>query len=175
MRKRTALCVTVVASLGVALIATPAYAAPTDDTTVTIQINGGSLAISAPDDDVAATPITAGVAAQSVAFELGDVTVTDDIGGTAGWSASVIVDDFESATSTLPIADATYTPGTVDQTGIITVTATDSATLATETTIATGTAASGVNSAAWNPTVTVVVPAGALAGTYTSTVTHSVL
>jgi hypothetical protein len=32
----------------------------------------------------------------------------------------------------------------------------------------------GNNSASWNPTVTVNVPAAAVAGTYTGTITHSV-
>jgi hypothetical protein len=33
---------------------------------------------------------------------------------------------------------------------------------------------SGVNSASWNPTVSVSVPSSAVAGTYTATITHSV-
>jgi hypothetical protein len=33
---------------------------------------------------------------------------------------------------------------------------------------------SSVNSASWNPTLSVSVPAAAVAGTYTATITHSV-
>ena len=36
------------------------------------------------------------------------------------------------------------------------------------------TSGSGVNSASWNPTLSVQVPAGAVAGTYTATITESV-
>ena len=172
MRKLSALGITVVASIGVALVATPAYAA---DTTAVIEITGGSLSISAPVGEVTATPITAGVDATTVTFPLGDVAVTDAIGGTAGWTAAVTVTDFESENSTLPIAGGSYATGVVEQTGLVTVTPSDSTTLALATTVVTGTAASGVNTAAWNPTVTVAVPAGALAGMYSSTVTHSVL
>jgi hypothetical protein len=34
---------------------------------------------------------------------------------------------------------------------------------------------SGNNVASWTPTITVKIPAGVLAGTYTGTITHSVL
>jgi hypothetical protein len=36
------------------------------------------------------------------------------------------------------------------------------------------TAGSSVNSASWNPTLSLKAPAAALAGTYTATITHSV-
>lgn len=36
------------------------------------------------------------------------------------------------------------------------------------------TAGSSVNSATWNPTLSVAVPAAAVAGTYAATITHSV-
>jgi hypothetical protein len=36
------------------------------------------------------------------------------------------------------------------------------------------TGGSGVNSASWNPTLSVQVPAAAVAGTYTATITESV-
>jgi hypothetical protein len=174
MRKRAALSVTLVTSLaGVVLLAAPAHAV---DTPATIQINAGELSISAPVGTIASTPIDASIAAQSVAFALGDVTVSDAFGGTAGWSASVLITPFVSATGSIPVTDGTYALGAVAQTGVVTVTPTDLATLgAADATVATGTAASGVNTAVWNPTITVPIPESALAGTYTSTVTHSVL
>lgn len=33
---------------------------------------------------------------------------------------------------------------------------------------------SGINSATWNPTIHLTIPGNALAGTYSSTITHSV-
>jgi len=36
------------------------------------------------------------------------------------------------------------------------------------------TTGSGANSVSWNPTLTIAVPSGAVAGTYTGTVVHSV-
>ena len=40
--------------------------------------------------------------------------------------------------------------------------------------VQTATGVVGVNAATWNPTISVTIPANALAGTYSSTITHSV-
>jgi len=40
--------------------------------------------------------------------------------------------------------------------------------------VETATGVSGNNTAAWNPTITVTIPANALAGTYSTTISHSV-
>ena len=176
MRTRAVFAVTTlfVSVAGVALVASPAYAV---DTPVTVQVEGGALTISAPVAPVVAPVITAGVDAQTVEFELGTVTVGDNIGGTAGWGVSVSVADLvaDEGVGTLPVAGGSYTPGVITADGIVTTTGTVSTTLATATTVATGTAASGVNSASWNPVIGLAVPAGALAGTYTSTVVHSLI
>ncbi len=46
--------------------------------------------------------------------------------------------------------------------------------LATTRTAFTLAAGSPLNTASWNPTLSVQVPASAVAGTYTATITHSV-
>jgi hypothetical protein len=40
--------------------------------------------------------------------------------------------------------------------------------------VQTATAVLGVNTATWNPSIAVTLPAGAQAGTYSATITHSV-
>ncbi len=40
--------------------------------------------------------------------------------------------------------------------------------------VQTATGVSGTNTASWNPVIAVAIPAGALAGTYSTTITHSV-
>jgi hypothetical protein len=51
---------------------------------------------------------------------------------------------------------------------------TDAVALSSGQTAMSLTAGSGSNSAAWNPTLIVAAPAGAVGGLYTGTVTHSV-
>jgi hypothetical protein len=46
--------------------------------------------------------------------------------------------------------------------------------MTTPGTVQTATAVIGVNTATWNPSIGVVIPAGAVAGSYTATITHSV-
>ncbi len=41
--------------------------------------------------------------------------------------------------------------------------------------VVTATGITGDNSATWNPTITVTVPGGTVAGTYSAVITHSVL
>jgi hypothetical protein len=67
-----------------------------------------------------------------------------------------------------------YTPGGTTVVGTATVTGINLASMATQSTVETATAVSGDNTATWNPTIVVTVPAGAVAGTYSATITHSV-
>jgi hypothetical protein len=46
--------------------------------------------------------------------------------------------------------------------------------MVTAGTVQTATAVVGVNTATWNPSIAVTLPAGAQAGTYSATITHSV-
>jgi hypothetical protein len=69
---------------------------------------------------------------------------------------------------------ATYTPGTITTTGTITVTPTNLTLSSTAQVALTGTAGVGDNTASWNPTVAVNVPASAIGGVYSGTLTHSV-
>ena len=107
------------------------------------------------------------------------MTVTDGRGlATATWTATVSSTDFSTGSgggaATTPAADLFYDPGPVSTTGTITATSNGAVLSATPQAIVAGTSGSGINSAAWNPTVVVTVPSTAVAGTYTGTITESV-
>ena len=73
-------------------------------------------------------------------------------------------------------AAITYTMGAVTATGapVITNVTPDVVLTAVDAQVATATVA-GNNSALWTADLSIAVPAGALAGTYSTTITHSVL
>jgi hypothetical protein len=107
---------------------------------------------------------------------LGVVTVPDDRGGATTWVASVIVTAFTPTTgpavTAIAASSVTYVPGTVTEVGVTTAQPAE-ASLAGVVPVVNGTS-TGLSTASWNPTISVALPAGALAGVYTATITHSV-
>jgi hypothetical protein len=175
-KKRTAL---VGAVLSVLAFALPAHAA---DTTTTFSLAGGSLSISAPASRDLGSGSTGG---GTVSAQLGTVTVTDNRGALVGtWTASVSSTDFTtggaSANETIAKGQVTYWSGTATASSGVAVfapgqaSAANAQALSVSRTAFSATAIVGNNSASWNPTVTVNVPAAAVAGDYTGTITHSV-
>jgi len=71
-----------------------------------------------------------------------------------------------SGTATTVSGTGTFTPGQL--------TAASAVNLSVARTAFSLTGGGGTNSASWNPTLSVLVPASAVAGTYTATITHSV-
>ena len=90
------------------------------------------------------------------------------------WTASVISTAFtgDAGQTAVPALNVHYVAGTITVSGVVATTpvTTD---LTGVSPVVNGTS-TGLASASWNPTVSVVVPAGAAAGTYTATITHSV-
>lgn len=167
------------AVLSLLAVALPARAA---DTTTTFALAAGSLAISAP----AASGLgTGSTGAGTITAQLGTVTVTDSRGALAGaWTASVSSTDFTTggatANETIAKGEVTYWSGTATAssgTAVFTpgqATSGNAQALSVSRTAFSASVIVGNNSASWNPTVTVNVPAAAVAGTYTGTITHSV-
>lgn len=162
----------------VAGFATPAQAA---ETTATFTLTAGALQITVP----AAAELTGGSPDSAASAQLGTTTVTDERGALLGdWTAEVSSSDFttgtETADETIAMADADYWSGLATaSSGDAVFLPGQADALAKETMAASRTAFSasaivGNNSASWNPTFIVNVPATAVAGTYTGTVTHSV-
>jgi hypothetical protein len=113
--------------------------------------------------------------------QLGTVTVTDD--GSASWTATVSATPFLTVGPppvTIPLAQVTYWSGpatATSGTGTFTPGQPDAPAAVDLTVTRTAFSLAGgslVNSASWNPTLTVVVPPATATGIYTATITHSV-
>jgi hypothetical protein len=171
MQLRKPLFVLATAATFVVAAALPASAL---DTATTFSLTGGDLTLSVG-ATATLTDEASAVAANTITGTLGTVAVTDERGGIEGWVASAASTTFTG--SGLSVSDGVaYTNGAVTETGTNSVAAADAASLTTTATpVATATLVSGNNTASWNPTLDVSMPAGALAGDYSGTVTTSLL
>lgn len=174
MRRSTAICPLIVGSAVIGMaFPVPASAA---DTPVTVQVSSGTLDIAVPTGPVNLGTVTSSGSAQTVSNQLGNVTVTDGRGGTAGWTATANAVDFTGPQSISVSApgSSSYTTPPASVTGTANVTPSDLSPLYPPGPVQTATGVSGINSATWNPTISLTIPGNALAGSYSSTVTHSV-
>jgi uncharacterized repeat protein (TIGR01451 family) len=141
-----------------------------------VNVVTGVLAITVPSSASLGTTVPGGTASAS----LGDVQVTDNRAALAvGWTATVSCTGFTtgggSAAETIPASDARYLiSGFIATSGSaafasVPVTGLSAAAQA----IVAATNVHGDNSAVWNPVVQVSVPSGAVAGTYSATITYS--
>ncbi|MET8333623.1 hypothetical protein ABZV14_06630 [Streptosporangium canum] len=167
----------IAAAVGFGLVAATSLPAIADDTVVTFSITTAGLTISEPGSENLGS-VASGAA--SVSGQIGPVTVTDDRGTLNGsWNATVISTDFTTgggtAPETIPNINVTYSPGSATATtGTGTFTPGPGGIINVPRVAFTGTELVGDNTATWNPTLTVTIPAGKVAGTYSGTVTHSV-
>jgi hypothetical protein len=158
------------------LVGVPTAIASGVDTTTTFTVTSGALSISAP---VSAT-LGSGSAGTNIGpSPIGAVTVTDDRALlSASWTTTVSSTDFTTGggtpAETIPASDVGYDPGSITTTGTITATGTPVTLSNSAQSAVTGTSGVGDNTASWNPSITVAVPAAAVGGTYTGTVIHSV-
>ena len=166
----------------VATIASPAYAATSGDTTTTFTLTAGNLAISSP---ASASLGSVGTGTATTSAQLGAVSVTDTRGALLGsWTTSVSSTDFTTggatADETIVKAQADYWSGAATSTtgtavfvpGQLLVA--NKQTLGSSRTAFSATSIIGNDTAAWNPTVIINIPAQAVAGAYSGTITHSV-
>lgn len=154
----------------------PASADQSGSTPVTLSVTSGTLDITVPAGPVSLGSVSTGSTAQTVTQQLGNVTVTDNRGGTTGWVATANGTDFtgpQNISVSAPGSSSYSTPAAT-VTGTATVTASNLNPLYPPGPVQTATNVSGNNTAVWDPTISVTIPANALAGTYSSTITHSV-
>jgi hypothetical protein len=161
-------------------------AAGDPDTTVTFTVTStGTLSMTAPDS----VDLGSGAVGGTISAALGDVTVTDDRAlDAATWTVSASSTNWTTGAGTpvesIPAGDVSYDPGpftattgTVTQgaptTATTLLTPVSPATTGVPVTVVTATGV-GDNSATWDPTISVAVPAGAVAGDYVGTLTQSV-
>lgn len=111
---------------------------------------------------------------------LGDVRVTDTRGAARGsYTVTVVSSPFTTGTGesafTIPAGNVVYTaPASIGGTGTATRGRGAPGPLGRPRTAMTATGTAGTNTSVWNPTITIKLPADAVAGTYTGTITHSV-
>jgi hypothetical protein len=145
-------------------------------TPTTFQLTAGGISISAPTASVSLGIQSVSASTSTVSGQLGVVTVTDQRGGTTAWVASVIVSAFTPttgpATTAIAANKVSYSAGTVTEVGV-TTTQPGTTDLTGVSPVVNG-ASTGLSSASWDPTITVVLPANAQPGVYSATVTHSV-
>lgn len=164
------------AALTLALAVTPPAAAGT--TPATLTVTGGTLSITVPagasDLGTQANTVEGG----TISGPLGQVEVNDARSAAAGsgWVASVISTAFTPPSGpAIPASAVGYDAGTITKVGTATYTPNNPGSLTGVAPAVTATGITGDNSATWNPTISVTVPGGMAAGTYTATITHSVL
>ena len=145
------------------------------DTTVTFTVTGGALAMTAP----TSSNLGSGAPGTTISHSLGTVTVTDtrallSATWTATASSTAFTTGLASLAETIPASDVNYNPGSITTTGTITATGTAVTLSGTPQTVVAGTAGVGNDTASWNPTLAVSVPAASVGGLYTGTLTQSV-
>ena len=144
-------------------------------TTVTFTVTTGALTMTAP----TTANLGSGAPGSTISNALGNVLVTDSRALlSAAWTATASSTNFITGTGTgpetIPASDVTYSPGTVATSGTITATPSTVTLSSSAQTVVSGTAGVGDNTASWDPGLTVTVPAAAVGGNYTATLTQSV-
>jgi hypothetical protein len=145
------------------------------DTTVTFTVTPGLLTLTAP----TTVNLGSGAPGSTISGALGSVVVTDDLALlSASWTADASASNWTTGAGTpaetIPVGDVGYDPGSITTTGTVTVTGTPVTLSATPAAVVAGTAGVGDDSATWDPTLSVAVPASAVRGLYTGTLTESV-
>ncbi|SDO20863.1 hypothetical protein SAMN04515671_0148 [Nakamurella panacisegetis] len=162
----------IIAAMAGGLALTAAVPASAGTTGATFTLAGGSLTVS---QAATATLDPGATGTTSITGALGAVDVTDARGSIAGWTMTAASTTFTASGGSVS-TDVTYDSGPATaSTGTVTPASNGPTSITTAQTVATGTAASGNNTASFSPTLTVTLPASALAGTYAGTVTTSVL
>ncbi len=143
---------------------------------MTTGVISGPLTMTAP----ATAALGDGQPGATITSSLGTVEVTDGRGFGADWAATVSSSNFTTAggspAETIPAGDAFY-----DITGLATATgpATFGYTPQTDLSpnpqdIVNATNVDGNTAVTWNPLIQITIPGGAIGGTYTGTIVHSV-
>jgi hypothetical protein len=166
---------------GLALSAAIASPARAEVTNTTFEITSAGISVTPP----ASADLGSVTTADSISTALGSVTVADGRGTLLGtWAASVESSDFttgdETANETIGKANVSYWSGAATASSGTAVRvpgqllAANAQALSASRTAFSATGTLGTNSTTWNPTIVVAVPAAAVAGTYSGTITHSV-
>jgi hypothetical protein len=156
------------------IAATASMAGASGATPMSFTLTAGALSISTPTLNADLGSQVSSTTSSTISGALGVVTVTDQRGGTTTWTASAIATAFTpTAGPADPASNVSYTSGTITQSATVVATAINVSNLTGVSTVVTG-ASTGISTASWNPTISVVVPANFAPGVYTATITQSV-
>jgi hypothetical protein len=143
-------------------------------TPASFMLIAGTLSISTPTAGVSLGTQISSTSSTTMAGPLGVVSVSDQRGGSTTWTVSVIATAFTPPAGPAdPASNVSYAAGTITASAGVVATAVAASNLTGVSTVVTGTS-TGVSSASWNPTISVVVPANFAPGEYSATITHSV-
>jgi hypothetical protein len=173
MRSASPLTASIALTLG---FASPAAPAPELTTTMT-ELRAGTLSITVPSAKNLGNAVRGG----TTSAHLGTVTVTDERQGRTDWITTVSATNFITTGGSITKGQMSYWSGPVTaQTGQGTripgqPTAANATPLSAAVTAFTlHGVVPGNNITSWNPTLVLSVPAIAVVGNYTGTITHSV-
>jgi hypothetical protein len=139
---------------------------------VTVAVVAGPLTITVP----ATASLGSAPPGGTLGSDLGTVQVTDDRGFGADWTATVSSTGTGTEAETIPAQDAQYAiAGLAEAIGPATFTPVSAIQLsASPQAVVSATNVSGNTTVSWDPAIQVSVPATAISGDYTATITHSV-
>ncbi|MCU1478717.1 MAG: hypothetical protein JWQ64_3410 [Subtercola sp.] len=153
--------------------ASPALAATDGSTDATVTVTGGELSITVPATVALSDAAPGGTASGTVA----NTTVTDTRAGTDGWNVSYTVLAFSNTDlgESIPLANLTATPGSASATSGVGIFAAAAPTIGQGSGAIFGaTGVHGNNSATWDTSLALTIPADGLAGVYSTTFIQSV-
>ena len=148
------------------------------DTTLTVSTPSappppvGSLTISVP----ATFDLGTASAGSTISVSMGQVTVSDTRGTSAGWTVGVIASALTNTTvgNTIIPTAMSYSTGVITPSGTVTMVEQDQTNLTGVVPVATASLGSGHFGATWTPIFKVVIASAAADGLYTGTITQSV-
>jgi hypothetical protein len=160
-----------VLSMFAMVLCTPTASAATP---MTFTLTAGALSISTPTANAALGTEVSSTTATTISGSLGVVTVTDQRGGVTTWTTSAIATAFIPPSGPAdPASNVSYAAGVISVSTTVVATAVNAADLTGVSTVVTG-ASTGISTASWNPTISVIVPANFAPNVYSSVITQSV-
>jgi hypothetical protein len=143
-------------------------------TPASFTLTSGTLSISAPTAGISLGTQVASTSASTMSGSLGAVVVSDQRGGPTTWTTSVISTAFTPTSGPAdPASNVSYSAGPVVESGPVVATANPVTDLTGVVTVMTG-VSTGISTATWSPTISILVPANFAPGVYTATITSSV-
>jgi hypothetical protein len=169
MIRKLVLSLTILGAITIGVVLPASASTPASFT-----LTSGTLSVSAPSAGISLGTQVASTTPSTMSGSLGAVVISDQRGGPTTWTASVISTAFTPTSGPAdPASNVSYSAGPVVQSGPVVATAFPVTDLTGVVTVMTG-VSTGISTATWSPTVSILVPANFAPGVYTATITSSV-